>query len=185
MCRWWSGCTDSWGAPAGRPRRTKPRDWCSSARWDAGPSDNLWSQREGGWRGRQGEQSPTVRRVEEEDGRFGYRPVLCWRMKGSIQRADCFSLCLTSSRCLLSSLGVTIEVSHSPLRSISREYSPDRKVNNIRLANALCLLFFSVCLCCPPCFFFFKCYMDRKPGRNTRMSAGKKAMDAHLTQRLA
>lgn len=143
-------------------------------------------RRAGGWRGRQGEQSPGVRRVEEEDGRFGYRPVLCWRMKGSIQRADCLSLCLTSSRCLLSSPGVTIEASRSPLRSISREYSPDRKVNNIRLANALCLLFFPCVFVAPLLFvFFFKCYMDRKPGRNTRMSAGKKAMDAHLTQRLA
>lgn len=44
-CQWWSGCTGSWRAPSGRPRRTKrPRDWCSSGRWDAGPSDSLWSQ---------------------------------------------------------------------------------------------------------------------------------------------
>lgn len=44
VCRWWSGCTDSWRAQSGRPRRTKPRDWCSSGRWGAGPSDNLWSE---------------------------------------------------------------------------------------------------------------------------------------------
>lgn len=45
MCRWWSGCTDSWRVQSGRPRRTKPRDWCSFGRWDAGPSDNLCSEK--------------------------------------------------------------------------------------------------------------------------------------------
>lgn len=32
VCRWWSGCTDSWRVQPGRPRRTKSRDWCSSGR---------------------------------------------------------------------------------------------------------------------------------------------------------
>lgn len=45
MFRWWNGCKDSWRAQSGRPRRTKPRGWCSSERWGAGPSDNLWSEK--------------------------------------------------------------------------------------------------------------------------------------------
>lgn len=60
-CRWWSGCTGSWRAPSGRPRRTKrPRDWCSSGRWDAGPSDSLCSQ--------SGEEEAVRRRGDREEG---------------------------------------------------------------------------------------------------------------------
>ena len=87
MCRWWSGCTDSWRAQSGRLRRTKPRDWCSSGRWDAGPSDNLWSERGRGRDEQRGVRRRRRRRMVGPIRRFGrYRPVFCSRIKGSIQR---------------------------------------------------------------------------------------------------
>lgn len=85
VCRWWSGCTDSWRVPSGRPRRTKPRDWCSFGRWDAGPSDNLCSEKGGG---RQDEQSRGVKRVKrivKQIRRFHYSPLISLQIKGSIQ----------------------------------------------------------------------------------------------------
>lgn len=42
MCRWWSGCINSWGARRRRSRRTAQlHDCCSSGRSDAGPFDSL------------------------------------------------------------------------------------------------------------------------------------------------
>lgn len=128
VCRWWSGCKDSWRAQSGRPRRTKPRDWCSSGRWGAGPSDNLWSEK-GETRRAEPGMKRVVRRMVKQIRRFGYRhrhrPLFCLQIKGSIQRA--FSLSFTRSQ------RVRIKPGPSSLRSISWEYSP-RKVNYIRLA---------------------------------------------------
>lgn len=177
VCRWWSGCTDSWRALSGRPRRTKPRDWCSSGRWDAGPSDNLWSEK-----GETRRAEPGMRRVRmmaRRIRRFGYRPVFCLQIKGSIQRA--FSLSLARSRCLLS-LALR-ESEKSPVRLLPGRYHENiPTVNYIRLAF-LCDLF----LCCPfrrankslP-----RCYIDgQMPSRNASVSA-KNAMDAYLRRRL-
>lgn len=84
--RWWSGCTDSWRAQSGRSRRTKPRDWCSSGRWDAGPSDSLWSERRVRvWRG--DEQSRKWGGTAKQERRFDYRPFFCLQTRGSIQKA--------------------------------------------------------------------------------------------------
>lgn len=88
MCRWWSGCTDSWMAQSGRPRRTKLRDWCSSGRWDAGPSDNLWSERGETRRAEPGMKRGKVKKLR----RSGYGPLFCLDIKGCIQRGFSFSL---------------------------------------------------------------------------------------------
>lgn len=110
-CLWWSGCKDSWRARTGRPRcRTKPRDWCSSGRWDAGPSDNLWSEKDGGEGGE-------TRRAETggEEGR-------CWRRA---RRFSLASLALPANQRLHSgtfklsshSLLPRVRTTPSPLRS--------------------------------------------------------------------
>ena len=147
MCRWWTGCRDSWRARSGRPRRTKPRDWCSSGRWDAGPSDNLWSERRvGGGRGRA---EPGRKSVKSVFGGVvvGQGPSL--RLRSLVgQQSECLALWVavpSSSR----SPRVRVKAAPSPLRSIYHEHVPLRKVNYARTRFSLRRLSLSLCCLCP------------------------------------
>lgn len=115
VCRWWSGCTDSWRAQSGRPRRTKHRDWCSSGRWGAGPSDNLWSEKGGDKTSRAGDEAGvrrSRRRMVKPIRRFGLPSLVL--LANQRQHSGSFSF-LSFSR----SPRVRIKPALSPLRSIS------------------------------------------------------------------
>lgn len=132
-CRWWSGCTGSWRAPSGRPRRTKrPRDWCSSGRWDAGPSDSLWSQSD--------EEEEVVRRGRAEPGGEQDEGAL-----GRLSRVQQHSESGSSLRLQrTSSPGATMEASRSPLWVDTMRISPRWKVDDARLATLfVCSVFAS------------------------------------------
>lgn len=125
MCRWWSGCKDSWRAQSGRPRRTKPRGWCSSERWGAGPSDNLWSE--------EGLDEASA----DGDGSWGSGG---WDPTATVPRSALESK--AAFRELLSlpqPQAVTIKPSPSPLQSKACEYSP-RKAQRINLDYCLCVI---------------------------------------------
>lgn len=163
-CRWWSGCTGSWRAPSGRPRRTKrPRDWCSSGRWDAGPSDNLWSQS-----GEEEEEEEVV--VRRRRGRAGGRCATATVPCSAAERTAAFRGRLVSPPSTSELSG-----SHNRSQSVSslgryHENIPQQESQQRTVRDALCLLFFFFLSSHPHSesflsLLFLKCYMDhRKKG---------------------